>query len=185
MRRLVKGGRWKKLHTTQKPEALLEKIILSSTKPDDVILDPFFGTGTTGAIAKKYGRRFVGIEKNMQYISRANLRIEAQQDESNDVSNLLLETKPPRVSVKELIIGGYLKADQALFDKNGNVICHLNAEGNAYDETETLSIHKRSAKALQKNNSNGWDYFYVEYGGKLTAINELRYLYKECKYDKR
>lgn len=177
----LKGNDGKKLHTTQKPEALLEKIILSSTKPNDVILDPFFGTGTTGAVAKKYGRRFIGIEKDIRYILSAEQRIEAQQDESNDISNLLLETKPPKVSVKELMFSGYLKADQALLDKNGSVICRLNAEGNVYDETETLSIHKMSAKALQKNNSNGWDYFYVEYAGKLTAINELRYLYKECR----
>lgn len=175
----LKGDDGKKLHSTQKPEALLDKIILSSTKPNDIILDPFFGTGTTGAVAKKYGRRFIGIEEEARYITGASERIANQKDESNDISNLALEVKPPKVPIKNLILSGYLSVNQEMFDKNGISICHLNADGTVYDDSETLSIHKMSAKALGKNNNNGWEYFYVMYNGKLTAIDELRYLYKE------
>lgn len=180
----LKGKDGKKLHSTQKPESLLDKIILSSTKPNDIILDPFFGTGTTGAVAKKYGRRFIGIEKETQYIQGATKRIENQQDISDDISNLSLEVKPPKVPLKELIAAGYLFPHQEMFDKNGNFVCCLNVDGTVYDGTETLSIHNMSAKALGKNSNNGWGYFYVIYNGKLTAINELRYLYKENQSDK-
>lgn len=175
----LKGGDGKKLHTTQKPVSLLDKVILSSTKPNDIILDPFFGTGTTGAVAKKYGRRFIGIEKDDKYIAGALERISKQQDESNEISNLSLEIKPPKVPLKTLIETRYLSVNQEMFDKNGVFICRLNEDGSVYDDAETLSIHKMSAKALNKKNNNGWNYFYVIYSGNLTSIDDLRYLYKE------
>lgn len=110
-------------------------------------------------------------------------RIENQQDESDDISNLTLEVKPPKVPIKDLITSGYLSIDQEMFDVNGNFICRLNIDGSVYDDTETLSIHKMSAKVLGKNNNNGWDYFYVMYNNRFTSINELRYLYKEKRND--
>ena len=159
----LKDKNGEKVHTTQKPEILLTKIILSSTKPGDIILDPFFGTGTTGAVAKKYGRHFVGIERDDEdkYISAARKRIDAVIDESDDISNLTLEVKPPRFSTKELINLHLLIENESLFDKNGMEICKLLSNGNVEKDNEILSIHKMAAKSLNKNNYNGWDYFYV------------------------
>lgn len=174
----LRDGTGKKLHSAQKPNALLEKIILSSTKPNDIILDPFFGTGTTGAMAKKYGRNFIGIERDESYLSGAVERIKNQQDESDAISALTLEVKPPKVSLSTLIQAGYLSVGQELYNKAGNAICRLLENGQVYDDEETLSIHKMSAKVLGLKNKNGWDYFYVYYKDCLTPINQLRYLYK-------
>lgn len=173
----LKGEDGKKAHSTQKPEKLLTKIILSSSKPNDIILDPFFGTGTTGAIAKKYGRNFIGIEKETKYISVAKKRLKETVDMSDDVSNLKLEVKPPKVPMKLLLDAGYLAVNQALFNSKGTQICQVDLKGNVYDGAETLSIHKMSAKVLNKTNYNGWDYFYIYDGKNLISINELRYKY--------
>ena len=168
-----------KLHTTQKPLSLLEKVVLSSTKPDDIILDPFFGTGTTGVAAKKFGRNYIGIEREQNYINAAEKRLADQYIENTFLSNLSLETKPPRVSLKKLIATGYLYPNQNFYDKNKNIICKLTAEGLVSDGNETLSIHKMSAKMLDKSNNNGWQYFYLKLNDKFICIDKLRYMYAE------
>ena len=179
----LKDENGNKVHTTQKPECLLEKIILSSTKPGDIILDPFFGTGTTGAVAKKYGRNFIGIERDddNKYIKAAQKRIDSVIDESNDISNLLLEVKPPKFTTKELIEMNLLYENEAFYNKDGEEKCILNKDGNVKDDTEILSIHKMSAKILNKNNNNGWDYFYIKRNEKLISIDTLRYEAKKIK----
>lgn len=179
----LKDSEGNKVHTTQKPESLLEKVILSSTKPGDVILDPFFGTGTTGAIAKKYGRNFIGIERDDEnkYIKEAQKRIDAVVDESNDISNLILEVKPPKFSTKELIVMNLLYENEMFYNKDGEEKCILTLDGNVKDDTEILSIHKMSAKILNKNNNNGWDYFYVKRDNKLISIDSLRYEARKIK----
>lgn len=173
----------KKLHSTQKPMALLEKIILSSTKPNDIVLDPFFGTGTTGAAAKKYGRNYIGIERENRYVEGAERRLSEQHDESSIISNLSLETKPPKVSLSQLIKHKYLYVNQDFFDKSGQIKCKLNADGTVYDDTDTLSIHKMSAKYLGVKNYNGWGYFYVRYKDQFICIDKLRYRYMEANND--
>lgn len=172
-----------KLHTTQKPESLLEKVILSSTKPSDIILDPFFGTGTTGAVAKKYGRYFLGIDKDEEdkYIKPAINRINKVKDESNDISNLSLEVKPPKYTTKQLLDLNLLSVGENLYDKKGNLLCTLNNEGKVEKNHEKLSIHKMAAKILNKNNYNGWNFFYIKRNNKLISINEMRYLAEEIK----
>ncbi|MCQ2562102.1 MAG: site-specific DNA-methyltransferase [Alphaproteobacteria bacterium] len=171
----LKDGNGNKLHSTQKPEDLLSKIILSSTKPNDIILDPFFGTGTTGAIAKKYGRRFVGIERDDNYIAGAEKRIKQQQEHLDMFSNLDFEVKPPRISMSSLISLNKLYIGQELLDKAGNVIGVLTDNGYVNDGEESLSIHKSSAKVLKLSNNNGWNFFYISRDGKLVSINDLRY----------
>lgn len=170
-----------KLHTTQKPESLLEKIILSSTKPNDIILDPFFGTGTTGAIAKKYGRNFIGIEREEKYIKGAKERISKIKDESNDISNLTLEIKPPKFSLTELIHLKLLNENEILYNKENQEICKvlLNGKVEEIETNEEYSIHKLAAKLLNKNNHNGWSYFYIKRNNNLICIDELRYKAKE------
>ena len=104
-----------------------------------------------------------------------------QQDESSIISNLSLETKPPKVSLPQLIEHKYLYVNQDFFDKSGQTICKLNADGTVYDEEDTLSIHKMSAKYLGVENNNGWGYFYVRYKDQFICIDKLRYLYTETR----
>ncbi len=157
----LKNDDGKKLHTTQKPESLLEKVILSSTKPNDVVLDPFFGTGTTGAIAKKYGRNWIGIEREDSYIEGANKRIEAIEDESNDISNRKLEIKPPKISIEKLIELKLLTVGDKFYNSAEKEICELLSSGKVDDKTDVMSIHKMAAKHIGKANHNGWAYFFV------------------------
>ena len=177
----LKDDNGRKLHNTQKPLQLLEKIILSSTKPNDMVLDPFFGTGTTGVAAKKYNRRFIGIEREPKYVSGAQNRIDAQKDCSNIYSNLTLEIKPPKVPIKKLIESGLLVENETLFDKNGKVAGTLTSDGDAIYNNEKFSIHKLSAKLLNKSNHNGWDYFFVKRDSDLVSINDFRYIYSSSK----
>ena len=175
----LKDKNGEKLHTTQKPLSLLEKIILSSTKPNDVVLDPFCGTGTTGTVCKKYNRNFIGLEREEKYISASIDRINKQNDESNDISNLVLEVKPPRVSMKQLIDAGYIIDGEYLYDKNGEQICEVLKDGYVLIGKDKKSIHKASATVLGKVNNNGWDFFHIKRKEKLISINELRYEYYE------
>jgi modification methylase hinfI len=173
-----------KLHSTQKPEKLVYKMILSATKPNDVILDPFFGTGTTGAVAKKLGRNYIGIEREKKYINGAEKRIKATKIEIDKISNLELEIKPPKVPMKKLLDNGYLKWGQKLYSKDKKYFCKVVENGNVFDGEEELSIHKMSAKFLKRVNNNGWDYFFVNYNGDFIELNKLRYLYTEEKNGK-
>lgn len=175
----LKGEDGKKLHSAQKPEKLLYKIILSTSKPGDIVLDPFFGTGTTGAVAKMLNRNWIGIERETIYNKAAKNRIDNIIPQNDDITMLKLETKPPRVPLKKIIEKGMLLADEPLYDKNGQQICTLLADGKVTDGENVLSIHKMSAKYLNKKNNNGWDYFYFKKDGKLILIDTLRYKYVE------
>ncbi len=175
----LKRADGKKLHSTQKPELLLEKVILSSTKKGDLILDPFFGTGTTGAVAKKLGRHYIGIERNEEYIWAAQQRISKTEPIFDDIINGDLETKPPKVSLNELISAGFLNLNEPFYDKNQNYVCKLTSNNKVSDESESLSIHKMAAKYLNKENFNGWHCFYVLKNNALVCIDALRYEYSK------
>ncbi|WP_121020829.1 DNA-methyltransferase [Helicobacter vulpis] len=172
----LKGTDGKKLHPTQKPQALLEKIILASSKPGDLILDPFFGTGTTGAVAKKFKRRFLGIEQNPLFVQEATQRIAKITPVTNPLIEASLEIKPPKVSLRELTLAGFLQEKQEFYDKQKNYICYL-LENRLHDHQEALSIHQMAAKHLGKKNHNGWAYFYVFWEGDFVSIDVLRYAY--------
>lgn len=174
----LKDASGKKLHSTQKPESLLEKIILSSTKLGDLILDPFFGTGTTGAVAKQLGREFIGIEMDENYILAAKNRIAKITPNIDKIERGELEIKPPRVSLNALIKAGFLKNGQKFYDKSGNFICTLQGD-KVSDNAEILSIHKMAAKKLGRENFNGWNYFYIFCGENLKSIDALRYEYEK------
>jgi len=180
----IKNKEDKKVHSTQKPEKLLYKIILSTSKLGDVVLDPFFGTGTTGAVAKLLGRNYIGLERETEYIKVAQKRIEKIKPETNLFTDLSLEVKPPRVSIKQLIEKNYLSVGVELYNKRGIFIGKLTESGDVDDGMDTLSIHKMSAKHLNAPNHNGWDYFYFrqkkgEQEGTLKAINDLRFEFSE------
>ncbi len=126
----LKDGEGKKLHPTQKPEALLARVILSSTKPGDVVLDPFFGTGTTGAAAKRLGRRFIGIERDAEYARAAEARIKAVEPlPSPTLAPFMTPRESPRVAFASLIERGLLKAGATLTDAKGRVRALVRADG--------------------------------------------------------
>ncbi|BEG57798.1 hypothetical protein NHP21005_14860 [Helicobacter sp. NHP21005] len=182
----LKDNKGQKLHPTQKPEKLLEKLLLMATKPGDLVLDPFFGTGTTGAVAKRLGRNFLGMEKDPIYIQAALERIASTPVKMDAFSALEFEKRPPKVAMKTLVDSGYLQVGQVLYTPSKARACQVLASGQVQDSSQAvLSIHKMSAKLLNKINHNGWDYFYTHHKGELIPLNELRYLWaKSCDLEK-
>lgn len=169
-----------KLHSTQKPLQLLIRLILAMTKPKDLVLDPFFGTGTTGAAAKILGRNFIGIEKEALYCKAATERIKNTSYVDDPIYKLELEKKPPKVSMAELIKFGLLEVGQKLFSKNKDKFCTLQENGYVSQHQETpVSIHKMSAKFCDKKSYNGWSYFYIFYNNDFILIDKLRYIYEQ------
>jgi site-specific DNA-methyltransferase (adenine-specific) len=180
----IKNNDGKKAHATQKPEQLLLNVILSSSKINDVILDPFFGTGTTGAVAKLTGRNFIGIEREEKYIKVATKRINLVKTKNDNPLFLnKLDVKPPRVSVTKLIEKNYLLSGEKLFSSDGKNVKLLNKEGYLIDNKDKLSIHKMAAKMLNKTNHNGWDYWFVKRKSKFISINDLRKQYRKNELD--
>lgn len=165
-----------KIHNTQKPLKLLLDLILSVTKPTDVVLDPFFGTGTTGVAAKILGRNYIGFEKDEKYVQVSQKRVDETIQDKNPIYQLSLEVKPPKVEIKTLIKDGFLKVGQKLYSKDKGYEVELMESGWVFNEQKSLSIHKMSALILNKVNFNGWSYFYYEdEKGELKPIDELRY----------
>ncbi|MFA9473234.1 MAG: site-specific DNA-methyltransferase [Filomicrobium sp.] len=167
------GGR--KAHPTQKPEALLHRIVLASTNRADVVLDPFFGTGTTGAVAKQLGRRFIGIEQDADYVKAARERIAKVKV----LSDAPLETQPskrsePRVPFGTIIELGILKPGSALFDARRNIRAEVKADGTLRYRTSQGSIHRLGAEVQGKQACNGWTFWHYERNGKLQPIDVLR-----------
>lgn len=164
----------KKAHSTQKPEALLYRVILSSSNVGDVILDPFFGTGTTGAVAKKLGRNYIGIEREEKYVKIANERINKILPIETTFLNLKIEEKPPKVPFGSLIETGLINVGEIIYSKDKKHTATVLANGTIQYGNEVGSIHKISAKILNKSSNNGWTFWYVERDNNLKSINELR-----------
>ncbi|MDO5760743.1 MAG: DNA methyltransferase [Bacteroidota bacterium] len=177
----IKDEKGNKVHSTQKPEQLLYNIILASTKKNDLILDPFFGTGTTGAMAKRLGRHYIGIEKEEDYIFVARERINNEKILSDEYIENTFDVKPPKFSMKELLDMGFLYEGQTLYNKEKTKQVTLSSDGNVILDGQKNSIHKISAKLLGKANNNGWNYFYCIYKEEFICIDLLRYLAKEEK----
>lgn len=165
----------------QKPEALLYRVILSSSNPGDIVLDPFFGTGTTGAVAKKLKRRYIGIEQNAAYIQAARARIEHIPDSIVADPVLVTPSKrtQPRVSFDRLVEAQYINVGQLLYSKDRRVSAMVTADSTLLWGTMRGSIHKIAALAQQKPSWNGWEYWYCEdRNGTLISIDELRERYR-------
>ena len=164
-----------KAHPTQKPEALLHRVLVASTRPGDVVLDPFFGTGTTGAVAKRLGRHFIGIEREQDYIDVAEERIAAalQLDESA-VTTMQSPTAAPRVAFGTLIETGYLQPGAKLWDARRRWSATVRADGSLAMGTEAGSIHKLGATLQKAPSCNGWTYWHYKRDGKMIPIDILR-----------
>lgn len=180
----VSGGRrikvdGKKAHSTQKPEELLYRILLSSTNPGDLVLDPFFGSGTTGAVAKKLHRRWIGIEKDPDYVKIARERIAAIQPE--DYNEKVFDVrgvrkKSPRVAFSILLEKGLLAPGQHLyFKKKRTQAAMLRPDAKLMIGDEIGTIHQMARKLTDGRPCNGWDHwFYENEEGELASINVLR-----------
>ncbi len=166
-----------KAHATQKPEALLYRVILSSSSPDDIILDPFFGTGTTGAVAKKLHRHWIGIERDPEYVSLAQARIDAITA-PYDVPDVFEseQRRQPRIPFGTLLEFGLLSPGQRLyFEKREDLSAVVQVNGHLRYQETSGSIHQ-IAKSIQNSPCNGWErWYYRDPGsGDLVLIDRLR-----------
>ena len=171
----LKGGDNKKLHPTQKPEALLARVILSSSRPDDVVLDPFCGTGTTGAVAKRLGRRFIGIERDEAYRQAAERRIAVIEPlPAASLASFQTARDAPRVPFSTLIERGMIAPGADLFDAKRRHKALVRADGAVALGDAVGSIHRIGALAQGLEACNGWTFWHVERKGALTLIDTLR-----------
>jgi modification methylase len=171
----LKDDSGNKLHPTQKPEALLARVMMASTKPGDVILDPFFGSGTSGAVAKRLGRHFVGIEREQAYIDAANERIAAVKPlEQDNLSILSGKRAEPRVAFVSLIDTGLVAPGTTLYDARKRWAAKVRADGTLAIGANAGSIHKMGAQVQGLDACNGWTFWHYERAGGLTPIDELR-----------
>jgi len=163
-----------KAHSTQKPEELLFRIILSTSNPDDIVLDPFSGSGTTAAVAKKLGRRFIAFEKEDFYIKVSNERLEKIKPIEKKFLDYKVERKKPKVAFGSLIEKGFIEIGEYLFSKDEKYKAQVMADASLIYENEAGSIHKISAKILGRERNNGWTFWFVKRDNKLVCIDELR-----------
>jgi len=171
----LKGSNGKKLHPTQKPEALLARVLLSSSCPDDLVLDPFCGTGTTGAVAKRLGRRFVGCEQDPKYAAAAERRIDATKPlEAPTLAPFVTAREAPRVPFAALIERGLVTPGARLVDAKKRHKALVRADGAVSLDGAVGSIHRIGALAQGLEACNGWTFWHVETQKGLTLIDELR-----------
>ena len=177
--RLMANG--EKLHATQKPEALLYRVILASSNPGDVVLDPFFGTGTTGAVAKKLGRHFIGIERESAYIQGAQARIDATLQpllvDDEVFGKVATKRDAPRIAFATLLENGLLLPGQTLyFNRQREKAAIVLADGSLrLPDGEHGSIHKIGARIGNLPACNGWEHWYFEdQSGQLIVVDMLR-----------
>jgi modification methylase len=166
-----------KVHSTQKPEALLYRVLLSSTNPGDVVLDPFFGSGTTGSVARKLGRHFIGIERDEGYIKVARERIAAVEPASEAALTIQEPRRRPRLPFGNLLEAGLLQPGQRLyFVKDETVTATILANGQLQSGSLTGSIHAVARSLFGGAPANGWESWLYEKDGQKLVINTLRQL---------
>ncbi len=171
----VKDDAGDKAHPTQKPESLLYRILLACTKPGDVVLDPFFGTGTTGAVARRLGRNWIGIERERSYVKVAQQRIEATLPLDESAMTVMADKRSqPRVAFGLLVESGMVPAGSRLADSKRRWSASVNADGSIACEGNAGSIHKVGAALQGAPSCNGWTFWHVEHEGRLQPIDALR-----------
>ncbi len=176
----IKDKNGKKAHSTQKPEELLKRVILSSSKEGDLILDPFCGSGTTCAVAKKLNRRAIGIEKEVKYVEISKQRLTKINTE--DYKHLQLKEPEKkslqRVSMGELVKKGYFKVGDRIFTKNKKYSAIILDNGNIKNDVGVGSIHKIGAMIKESESCNGWMFWCYNDGGNVKLIDEKRKKYR-------
>jgi modification methylase len=171
----LKDSAGDKLHPTQKPESLLHRVLISSTQAGDVVLDPFFGTGTTGAVARRLGRHFIGIERDPAYARAATARIDAVEPVSLESLELLRGKKADvRIPFGSLIEAGLVQPGEKLSDARGKHMAIVRADGSLDARGVVGSIHRVGAAVQGQEACNGWVFWHVTRAGKPVLIDDLR-----------
>ncbi len=171
----LRDGDGRKAHPTQKPQALLHRVILASTEVGDLVLDPFFGTGTTGAVAKRLGRAYIGIERDPGYAEIARARLKKTPEPADP----RLVTTPqrraePRIPFGWLVERGLLSAGDVLVDEKGRWRAKVRADGTVISEDVRGSIHQVAARLQGAPACNGWTFWHIDVEGRLVPIDLLR-----------
>ena len=171
--RLKKNG--KKIHSTQKPEALLHRILLATTNKNDLVLDPFLGSGTTAAVAKKLGRKYYGIEKEKTYFKAVEQRLKDIKPIEDDFLDTLKNNRSkPRIPFGSLVELGIIKPGTIIFDNKKKINAKIMADGSIKHQQAEGSIHKVAATILGAESCNGWTYWHYNMNGNIVPIDHLR-----------
>ncbi len=175
----LKGDDGSKAHPTQKPEALLARIIMAASNAGDVVLDPFFGTGTTGAVAKKLGRHFIGLERDLSYIAHAEKRIAAAQPTAPELLMApATKREEPRVAFSAIVEGEMLQVGAVLTDAKRRHTAIVRPDGTIIANGIVGSIHKIGALVQGLPACNGWTFWHHDVSGKPEPIDTLRSAYR-------
>lgn len=171
----LKDDSGRKAHPTQKPEALLHRLLLASSNVGDTVLDPFFGTGTTGAAAKRLGRNWIGIEQDKDYAAAAKARIsDVQKLPESALATMPSKRCEPRVPFGTLVELGMLKPGAVIVDGRRKYRAEVKADGTVALPGVQGSIHRVGAEVQGKSACNGWTFWHFERRGKLRPIDDLR-----------
>jgi modification methylase len=171
----LKGADGAKLHPTQKPEALLHRVLMASTRPGDVVLDPFFGTGTTGAVARRLGRKFIGVERDPAYVAAARARIDAVIPASAaDLAVTGSKRSEPRIPFGMVVEAGLLNPGDELWCPKGARRAKVRPDGSLAVGDLTGSIHKIGAMMDHAPACNGWTFWHVKTDRGLAPIDTFR-----------
>ena len=163
-----------KAHPTQKPEALLHRVLLAATNPGDLVLDPFFGTGTTGAVARMLGRDFIGIERDEGYVRVAQARLDkVRRAEGAALETMTSRRAEPRVPFGQLVERGLLRPGEVLVGPRGQA-AKVRADGSLVSAEHRGSIHQVGAALEGAPSCNGWTYWQFRREGRLIPIDLLR-----------
>jgi len=164
-----------KIHPTQKPEALLHRVLLACTAPGDIVLDPFLGSGTTAAVAKRLGRRFLGIERDAGYAAAARARIDATAPlAAADAAIRPEKREQPRIAFGVLVERGLVPAGTELTDRQRRWRAVVGADGTLRCGGAAGSIHQVGAAVQEAPSCNGWAFWHIEAGGQLRVLDEYR-----------
>jgi modification methylase len=164
-----------KLHPTQKPESLLHRVLLASTAPADIVLDPFVGTGTTAAVAKRLGRHFIGIERHPAYAEAAIGRVRRTHASPDDgLATTQSKRETPRIPFGNLVERGLIPPGTTLHDRQRRVAAIVTADGSIVSGATRGSIHKVGAAVQHAPSCNGWTFWHFERDGRLQPLDALR-----------
>ncbi|MEZ5939021.1 MAG: site-specific DNA-methyltransferase [Hyphomonadaceae bacterium] len=171
----LKDDDGRKVHPTQKPEALLHRILVATTQPGDVVLDPFFGTGTTGAVARLLGRNFIGLERDRDYAKFAESRIERMRTaDAEDLDMMSGKKSEPRIPFAALVEHGLLRPGDRLYCPQNRHVARVRADGSLANGDAQGSIHRLGAHVQNAPSCNGWTFWHYKSDTGLAPIDLLR-----------
>ena len=178
----LRGINNQRSHPTQKPEALMYRIILSSTNKGDIILDPFLGSGTTAVVSKKLQRNFIGIEQDKQYVSLAKKRLKQTKVLNDEVIKMKKSRKDlPKVPFGELVEQGIIPPGAILTDKKEKYKATVTVDGSLKIKNISGSIHQVGATIQGLSNCNGWDFWHIKNKSTSILLDEVRDKYRNKK----